>query len=72
MGHVLDYFLLPGLAAALLVSLLSIYPLWRIVRRTGLKPYWSLWVLVPVAGFFIVGGALAFKPWPNAVKGGEA
>jgi hypothetical protein len=57
----------PGdpLAVNLLVSLVSLHPLWRIFRRAGLNPVPSLLIVVPVFGWAIVGSLLAFQRWPN-------
>jgi len=49
---------------ALLFSLLSLWPCWRILRRAGWQPLWSLLVLVPVVGLLLVLVVLAHAHWP--------
>ncbi len=50
---------------ALLAGLLLIIPTWRVFRRTGLNPAWSLLVLLgfPV-GILLVLALLALRRWP--------
>jgi hypothetical protein len=50
---------------ALIAGLLLIVPTWRVFRRAGLHPAWSLLVLLgfPV-GVLLVLAVLALKPWP--------
>ena len=65
-----QYFVLMIAGALDGFALLCLYPLWRIFSRAGLSPWWSLLVLIPGLGFWLVGGLLAFKPWPNGLAGG--
>ncbi len=53
------------LLLALSASLLLLIPLWVICGKVGISPILSLAVLVPIIGFPIVLGVLAFAPWPN-------
>jgi len=50
---------------SLLISLLLLYPAWRIYRRAGLPPWLALTVLVPMAGPLIATVILTFTRWPN-------
>lgn len=43
---------------------LFVIPLWRICRRAGFPPALSLIAVVPLLGFLIVAGILAFAEWP--------
>lgn len=61
----MDQMLLWNLLSSVLVSLLLVIPLWRVFGRTGLHPALSLLVFIPVLGFLIVLGVLAFSRWPN-------
>jgi uncharacterized protein DUF5677 len=50
-----------------IVCLILFYPLWRIVKRTGHRPWWCLLVFVPVVnmiGLWI----LAFRKWPGVIE----
>jgi hypothetical protein len=47
------------------VAALAAWPLLRIFRRAGLKPWPVAFLVVPIFGFAVVGSILAFKPWPN-------
>ena len=49
----------------LLLALILIIPTWRICTRAGFSGALSLFHLVPVIGWLIVMGVLAFSPWPN-------
>ncbi|WP_339133266.1 MAG: hypothetical protein WGN25_12305 [Candidatus Electrothrix sp. GW3-4] len=43
---------------------LTLYPTWRIVKRTGLNPNWSALLLIPGLGALIVTCMLALSEWP--------
>ncbi len=50
------------------------YPFWRLLRRAGYKPAWSLLTLVPFLGMFAAIGilcTLAFGQWPAVVGPAE-
>ncbi|WP_207462540.1 hypothetical protein [Azospirillum sp. SYSU D00513] len=47
-----------------LFNALTVWPLWRILRRAGLNPWWALAVFVPMIGLATVCGVLAHKKWP--------
>lgn len=47
----------------LLFDLAIVWPLWRILRRTGLSPWWALLALIPF-GLVPVIGVLAHSRWP--------
>jgi hypothetical protein len=44
--------------------LIMIWPVWRIFRRAGLAPAWSLLIFVPVLGWLAVTAMLALAQWP--------
>lgn len=48
----------------MLFNALALWPLWRILRRAGLAPWWSLLVFVPLVGLALVFGRLAHTRWP--------
>ena len=56
--------LLSGIAIS---AVLFLYPLWRIFEKAGLKPAWSLLVLMPL-GELVVPLILFFADWPNAAR----
>jgi hypothetical protein len=49
----------------LLITLLTVIPLWRVFSRAGLSPALSLLVIVPILGWPIAGLILAFSKWPS-------
>jgi hypothetical protein len=49
----------------LLIALVLIIPTWRICTRAGFSGALSLFHLIPVIGWLIVMGILAFGTWPN-------
>ncbi len=59
---------LPGiivrLAFYLILVVAIMIPSWRILRRTGLSPWWSLLAFVPV-GFVVVLWLIAYRRWPK-------
>ncbi|WP_255448608.1 hypothetical protein [Telmatospirillum sp. J64-1] len=56
--------------SALVTGLLLVFPLWRIFRRAGLQPIFSLLVFIPGIGFIAVLLMLALSRWP-ALESGE-
>ena len=48
-----------------LMSVLLLWPTWRIFDKAGLTPLLSLFVLIPFCGFFIVLIILSFAKWSN-------
>lgn len=50
--------------AALIGVLLLVFPLWKICGRAGFHPALSLVAIIPLLGFLIVAGILAFSEWP--------
>lgn len=44
---------------------LFIIPLWKICGRAGFNPALSLIAIVPLFGFLVVAGILAFAEWPS-------
>jgi len=49
---------------------LTAFPIWRIIKRTGLNQYWSALVLIPGIGPLIILIMLAFSEWPISSKRG--
>lgn len=47
----------------LLFDVAIVWPLWRILRRAGLSPWWALLALIPF-GLVPVVGVLAHSRWP--------
>ncbi|MFD1624958.1 hypothetical protein [Azospirillum griseum] len=47
----------------LLFNLAIVWPLWRILRRAGLSPWWALLALVPFGQVPVIG-VLAHSRWP--------
>lgn len=56
----------------LVVLALIVVPLWRICARAGFNPAVSLLAIIPVLGFLIVAGILAFAEWPVSQGGPQA
>ena len=53
-----------------LMSLVLIIPVWRIYRRAGFNPAWSLLLFIPGLGFLICLLFLALRPWPGQIGAG--
>ncbi len=53
----------PG-RGALLFNLAALWPLTRILRRTGLSPWLAALVFVPVVGLLAVVATVALARWP--------
>lgn len=53
------------LGGVLLFNLLTAWPLWRIFRRAGLPPWWSLIAFAPLVGYVAASGLLCHARWPN-------
>ena len=54
-----------SITVTLAFSLLLVYPFWRIYRRVGLNPWYSLLVALPYVGLPAAAAILAFQRWPN-------
>jgi hypothetical protein len=54
-----------SITVTLAFSLLLLYPFWRIYRRVGLNPWYSLLVFLPYVGLPAAAAILAFQTWPN-------
>jgi len=48
----------------LIIAALFFYPNWRIFKRSGLNPAFSILLFIPVIGGLIVLIILAFADWP--------
>ncbi len=53
--------------------LIMIWPIWRIFRRAGLAPAWSLLIFVPALGWLAATAMLALARWPatGGRRGGQ-
>ena len=54
-----------GLLYHVVATLLVIFPCWKIFQRVGLNPALSLFIFLPVLGWWIAGAILAFSKWPT-------
>lgn len=48
---------------SIIFLLLFLYPMWRIFKKAGVNPFFSLVLLVPIVGFLLVSAILAFSNW---------
>lgn len=62
-------FLIIIVIGSLLLSAVLAFPIHRIMKRAGLNPALSFIVFVPVVGYLLVLGILAFSNWPNEPEG---
>ena len=46
------------------ITLLILFPCWKIFRRVGLNPAFSLVVVIPGLGWLIAAAIVAFSKWP--------
>jgi len=62
--HFLTAFL-PFVTVSLIIAFFVIFPLWRLLKKAGIKPAWSLTVLPfwPLTAFWL--WVLAYKKWPS-------
>jgi hypothetical protein len=49
----------------LVVAALLAVPVWRMLSRVGLSPYWTALLVVPAVGVALALAVLAFGPWPK-------
>ena len=55
------------LFAAIAIGLvLLVYPVWKIIDKTGMSTWLTLLLLVPGFGAFLIMAILAFAGWPAA------
>lgn len=54
---------------AIALAAILVLPLYRIMAKAGLNPLLSLIIVIPVLGYLIVIGILAFATWPNEPDG---
>jgi len=57
--------------ALLLLQVLAVIPFWCVFSRVGLARLLSLLILVPLAGWAIVGLILALSQWPAVQPAGH-
>lgn len=55
----------------MIFNALVVWPLWRILRRTGLDGRWALLVFVPLVGLALVVGILGHSKWPLLPERGK-
>lgn len=48
----------------IITTAVVIVPCWKIFSRAGLNPALSLFIFIPVLGWWIAGAILAFSRWP--------
>ena len=53
-----------GLIYQVFAAVIVIFPSWKIFQRVGLNPALSLFIFLPVLGWWIAGAILAFSKWP--------
>lgn len=59
---------MPELIQLVVVLVLTWIPIWRILKKAGLSPWWSL--LLPTGiGYLVILGVLAFRPWSDQEVG---
>ena len=51
-------------ALSSLIGVLLVFPLWKICRRAGLHPAWSLLAVFSTLGLLIITAVLALVEWP--------
>jgi uncharacterized membrane protein YhaH (DUF805 family) len=51
------------LFGVMLFNVATFWPLWRILRRAGLPPWWALLALIPFGQVPVIG-VLAHSRWP--------
>lgn len=49
---------------AVLITVTTV-PSWRILRRAGLSPWWSLLSFVPMFGTIAILWMIAYRKWPQ-------
>ena len=50
-------------------ALLVAVPVARVFMRAGCRPWWTLLLGVPLAGFVLCLAVLALRPWPAQGRG---
>lgn len=53
------------ISLSIFAALILIYPAWKIFRKSGMHPAWSLFLFFPIAGVLICLMVLAFSTWPG-------
>jgi len=52
---------------AVLIAVTTV-PSWRILRRVGLSPWWSLLSFVPMFGTIAILWLIAYRRWPEGSR----
>lgn len=60
------------LVEALVIALLLLFPTWRIFKRAGLNPGYSLTLLIPILGMLVAGLVLAASKWNFGIESEES
>ena len=58
------------LLGAIVIGFVLVIPVWVIYRKSGLSPWLSLILFIPVIGIFATYMILAFSNWPSVEKSG--
>lgn len=53
------------LTGVVIFNIATAWPLWRIFRRAGLPPWWSLIAFAPLVGMVAATALLFHVRWPN-------
>ena len=53
------------LVPLLLIWAITVVPMYFIVRRVGMSPWWLLFLIVPFWGLIVLLWIVAFKRWPK-------
>jgi hypothetical protein len=57
------------LLGSIILSVLLAFPFYRILAKAGLNPAIAFVLFIPVLGYLIILGVLAFMEWPNEPAG---
>lgn len=52
-------------------TIIFLFPAWRIFRKAGLNPTFSLTVLIPILGILLCASILAFSKWQVQLERGN-
>ncbi len=53
---------------AILITIILLFPMWRIFKRAGLNPFSSFTLLIPILGLRVAGLILALSNWQQSTK----
>jgi hypothetical protein len=49
-----------------IAAVAMVVPMVRVLRRTGLNPFYAALLFVPMLGYILAAGAVALQKWPAA------